>query len=86
MRDSYTSEDIKFLPADHQSNRFLFVKKEELTKKYPSRSPDFIDRLLDSCSMIGFSIELAERRYLAGDTSVIIPSELFEVFKEVSKR
>lgn len=80
---SYTAQDIIILEQEQVSEKFLFVRVNELAKQYPSSSPIFIARLLESCALSGFEEELAIQRYLAKDKSITPSPELLECHREL---
>jgi len=80
---SYTAADIIILEREQVSEKFFFVRVNELAKQYPSSSPIFIARLLEACALSGFEEELAIQRYLAKDKSIVPSSELIECHKEL---
>jgi len=82
---SYTAADIIILEHEEVSEKFFFVRVNELSKQYPSSSPIFIARLLESCALSGFEEELAIQRYLAKDKRIVPSPELIECHRELLK-
>lgn len=80
---SYTAKDIIILEPDQVSEKFFFVRVNELAKQYQSSSPIFIARLLEACALSGFDEELAIQRYLAKDKSIVPSPELLECHREL---
>ena len=80
---SYTAKDIIILEQDQVSEKFFFVRVNELAKQYPSSSPIFIARLLEACQLSGFDEELAIQRYLAKDKRIVPSPELLECHREL---
>ena len=80
---SYTAKDIIILEPDQVSEKFFFVRVNELAKQYPSSSPIFIARLLEACALSGFDEELAIQRYLAKDKRIVPSQELLECHREL---
>ena len=80
---SYTAADIKILEPREVSEKFFFVRVGQLAKQYPASSSEFIARLLEACALSGFDEELAVRRYLAKDKSIVPSPELIECHKEL---
>ena len=80
---SYTAKDIIILEHDQVSEKFFFVRVNELAKQYPSSSPLFIARLLEACQLSGFDEELAIQRYLAKDKRIVPSPELLECHREL---
>lgn len=80
---SYTAKDIIILEPDQVSEKFFFVRVNELAKQYPSSSPIFIARLLEACKLSGFDEELAIQRYLAKDKRIVPSPELLECHREL---
>lgn len=80
---SYTAKDIIILEPDQVSEKFFFVRVNELAKQYPSSSPIFIARLLEACQLSGFDEELAIQRYLAKDKRIVPSPELLECHREL---
>lgn len=80
---SYTAKDIIILEPDQVSEKFFFVRVNELAKQYPSSSPIFIARLLEACALSGFDEELAIQRYLAKDKRIVPSPELLECHREL---
>lgn len=80
---SYTAKDIIIIEPDQVSEKFFFVRVNELAKQYPSSSPIFIARLLEACQLSGFDEELAIQRYLAKDKRIVPSPELLECHREL---
>lgn len=80
---SYTAADIQILDHQEVSERFFFVRVGELSRQYPQANTEFIARLLEACALSGFDEELAVRRYLAKDKSIVPSPELIECHKEL---
>ena len=83
MMSNYTAADIIILEPDQVSEKFFFVRANELAKQYPSSSPLFIARLLEACQLSGFDEELAIQRYLAKDKRIVPSPELLECYREL---
>ncbi len=78
---AYDENSIRILDAQESQEKFLFAKKVELLRLYPTNSQEFIHRLVDACVLSGTPIEKAVSRYLDGDKSAEVPEELFACFK-----
>jgi hypothetical protein len=78
----YTAKDIHILTPNESSEKFIFVRVKQLSERYPQVATEFIERLLTSCSLSGFSEELAIKRYLEGDKSIQPSPELLECHRE----
>jgi hypothetical protein len=80
---NYTAKDIQILNNQQASEKFFFLRVKQLSEQYPSVASDFIARILESCMLSGFDEELAVRRYLAKDKSIIPSPEFIECHKEL---
>ena len=66
----YDASRITILDPSEAAQRFPFALAAELAVRYPTTAPDFIERLVESCRLTGFSLELATRRYLGRNSAV----------------
>ena len=84
--NDYTAKDIRILESHEAQEKFLFLRVKALSERYRSTSSEFIERLLTACALSGFDEELAIRRYLDKDKSIIPSVELIECHKELMDR
>ena len=82
-KTNYSETNIEILDDVEAEARFPYLSIAGLIRKYPHKSPVFIERLVTACISANFSIELAEKRYLQDDKSVEIPNEVYECYKEI---
>ena len=80
---TYTAANIRILSPLEAAERFVFARAVELVKLYPTAPSDFIQRLLQACQLSGWSVDLAEQRYLAGDRTVQPPPEFMDCHNEL---
>lgn len=81
----YTAKDIRILDSRQASEKFFFLRVKQLSDEYPAVASDFIARMLESCMLSGFDEQLAIRRYLAKDKSIVPSPEFLECHKELLK-
>ena len=74
----YTASAIRILPEASLKEKFFFLRVNDVARKYPHVSTEFVARLLESCQYAGFPESLAIRRYLEKDTSIQVTAELIE--------
>lgn len=86
MSDEYGAGRIRVLAPGEATEKFRFARAADLAVRYPSVSPDFISRLVESCDLAGFPLEAAVRRYLDRDRSVPGTPELLECHRGVLSR
>lgn len=82
---AYTGADIKVLEPHDVVERFPFAKIAALCERYPQSTQDFIRRLVLACNTVGFDVELAAKRYLDGDRTVVIPHEVYAAHAELMR-
>ena len=81
----YTAANIQIL--DSKTLRIMREKRvKNLSNQYPGIAISFIARLLESCQLSGFPEELAIKRYLMKDKSIVPSQELIECHKELLQR
>jgi hypothetical protein len=77
----YTASAIRILPEASLKEKFFFLRVNDVARRYPHVSTEFVARLLESCQYAGFPEELAIRRYLEKDLSIQVTAELIECHK-----
>jgi len=77
----YTASAIRILPEASLKEKFFFLRVNDVARKYPHVSTEFVARLLEACQYAGFPEALAIRRYLEKDTSIQVTAELIECHK-----
>lgn len=86
MSGAYDAGCIRVLAPDEANEKFAFARAADLAVRYPSVSPDFIARLVESCELAGFPLDAAARRYLDRDRSVPVTPELLECHRDLLSR
>lgn len=79
----YTAANIVILDKKSLREKFFFRRVKQLSDQYPNVASSFIARMLETCLLSGFSQELAIKRYLAFDKSVVPSPEFIECHKEL---
>ena len=77
----YNASAIRILPEASLKEKFFFLRVNDVARKYPHTSTEFVARLLEACQYAGFPEELAIRRYLEKDFSIQVTAELIECHK-----
>lgn len=77
----YNAASIRILSPLEASERFGFARASELARLHPETPHDFITRMVEACQLSGWPVELAERRYLAGDKGITPSVEFVECHK-----
>jgi hypothetical protein len=81
---TYDASSIKILRDEEVIEMFDFVKVGDLARRYPASSPDFIERMVEACSLANWPVTNAERRYLQGDKSVTPTPEFLACHRELA--
>jgi hypothetical protein len=82
--NAYNASSIKILGARQLEERFFFVRVPSLADKYRHIPRAHIARLLEAAELSGWPFDLAERRYLEGDKSIVVPVEFVTIFAELA--
>ena len=74
--EDYDENSIKILTRQQAGKQFHYALVEQLAIEYPSKSPEFIGRLVLASDCSGYPLEMAGGRYLKGDRSIKVTDEL----------
>lgn len=81
--ETYTAANIRVLTGLEASERFSFARAAELAKLHPHVAPDFIARMVEACHLSGWSVDLAEQRYLRGEKAITPTPAFFACHAEL---
>jgi hypothetical protein len=63
-------------------DRMPWTRAADLAAKYPTSTPEFFTRMLKSCAISGWSVDLAIARYLDGDLTIPVPAEFIAAHRD----
>lgn len=82
MSDDYTAKDIKILSDAVAAQKFGYEKAREILDQYAGVSREFVEAVVEACSMVGIEPERVMDKYTKG-RNIEIPEEFYAVYKEI---